>query len=202
MPTGYTEAVGSGKITTLKQFAMQCARGMGACISMRDQPWDAPIPERFEPHTAYHDERLSAARALLIELDALSPEECAVRAAADYQARVKSYEEYKRKRDDENGRYEHMLDEVRGWQTEAEGIREFMIDQLQISIMPMSSTPPHEQTPEDWLRDARLGAIRDITYHEKAIADEVHRTAGRNIWLAALRRSLGDAPTASGGDKP
>lgn len=200
MPTGYTEAVGNGKITTLKQFAMQCARGMGACISMRDEPWDAPIPECFEPHISYHEGRLSAARTLLLELDGLSPVECAARAAADYQEKAKSYEEYKRKRDDENGRYERMLDEVRAWHTEAEGIREFMMDQLQISIMPMSSLPPHELTADEWLRDARLAAMRDITYHEKAIADEVHRTAGRNIWLAALRRSLDDAPTATGAD--
>lgn len=201
MPTGYTEAVGSGKITTLKQFALQCARGMGACITMRDEPWDATIPERFEPHTSHYDGQLAAARALLVELDGLSPEECAARAASDYQERLKSYEEYKRKRNEENGRYERMLAEVRGWQTEAEGIRDFMIDQLQISIVPMSSLPPHEMPADEWLRDARLAAMRNITYHEKAIADEVHRTAGRNIWLAALRRSLDDAPAASGGEQ-
>lgn len=201
MPTGYTHAVGSGEITTLKQFALQCARGMGACIMMRDEPWGTPIPERFEPQTAYHEEKLSAAEALLAELDTLSEAQCEERAKADYTARLERHEAYRQERDEENGRYERMLSEVRSWHTEAEGIREFMIDQLQISIIPPSSPPPQELSGEEWLREERLCAMRDIAYHEKGIADEVHRVAGRNIWLAALRRSLDDAPGTSEGEE-
>jgi hypothetical protein len=200
MPTGYTHAIGTGEITTLKQFALQCARGMGACITMRDDPWDAPLPERFEPQTKYYEEKLAAAKALLAELDNLTLAECQARAKTDYAARLERHEQYRREREAENGRYEAMLSQVRSWHTEAEGIREFMIDQLQISIIPHSSPPPLELSGEEWLREERLSAMHDIAYYEKAIADEIHRVAGRNIWLAALRRSLSDAIEPTGGD--
>lgn len=196
MPTGYTAAVGSGEIKTLKQFALQCARGMGACITMRDAPWDTPIPERFEPETAYHEEKLAAAKALLADLDTLTLAECAERAKTDYAAQQERYEKYRHERDAENGRYERMLSKVLDWHTEAEGIRDFMIDQLQISIIPPIEQPPQELSGEEWLREERRGAMWDIAYHEKAIADEIHRVAGRNNWLAALRRSLEQASKA------
>lgn len=49
MPTGYTADLHDGKDVTFDQFVKQCARGMGALVTLRDAPWDAPLPERFEP---------------------------------------------------------------------------------------------------------------------------------------------------------
>ena len=66
MPTGYTDAIKDG--ITFQQFAMNCARAFGACVTMRDDPSDKPIPERFEP-SAWHKERLGDAYAALSELD-------------------------------------------------------------------------------------------------------------------------------------
>lgn len=190
MPTGYTADVVDGKITTLRDFALRCARGMGATIMMRDEPWDAPIPETFEPHTGYNQERLDAANALLAELEALTPEECEARARADFSERVAAHEKYEAERQAENDRVSAMLDKVRHWTTEAEGIREFMIEQLQISLTSYFSPAPVALSGEEWLKATRLQALRDISYHEKGIADEIHRTAMRNQWLADLRRSL------------
>jgi hypothetical protein len=36
MPTGYTAAIGEG--IEFDKFVMQCARAMGACVMMRDEP--------------------------------------------------------------------------------------------------------------------------------------------------------------------
>ena len=43
MATGYTFNVVDGQITTLSDFAMQCARAFGLLIDMRDAPSDAPM---------------------------------------------------------------------------------------------------------------------------------------------------------------
>ena len=40
---------------------MDCARAFGACIMMRDESVDAPIPEEFKPST-YHIEELEKAK--------------------------------------------------------------------------------------------------------------------------------------------
>lgn len=190
MPTGYTAAVESGEITTLTQFALQCARGMGACVTMREDPWDTPIPERFEPSTKYSEERLAHARALLAEVDALTDEECDTRARAEYEVALQRHKDYEAARDLRNERHHAMLEKVRKWHTEAEGIREFMIEQLTISIDNYRGMEPQELTGAEWRVDTRREALRDIHYHEKSIAEEIHRVTLRNQWLADLRLSL------------
>ncbi len=190
MPTGYTAPVGDGKITTLRQFALLCARGMGACINMRDEPLDAPIPERFEPQTKYYDERLAAARAALADLSALTAEDCEARAKDAHAASLANHYKYEAERDAENKRYRDMLKAVDAWETDAEGIKQFMHEQLSMSIFAYDSEPPEPLSGKEWLERSLAKAARDIGYYEAERAKEVMRTEGRNRWLAALRASL------------
>lgn len=53
MPTAYTSFVADNENFTFPEFAMLCAREFGALASMRDEPLDAPVPERFEPDDFY-----------------------------------------------------------------------------------------------------------------------------------------------------
>lgn len=190
MPTGYTEDVGEGRITTLREFAMICARAFGACITMRDDSMDAQIPERFEPELGYYKDRLEEAQSLLSELDTISDAEAEIRAEAEFKENLADHEEYQARLNLQNQRYQTMLESVREWRTEAEGIRDFMIQQLDISIHDYRSEPPIQLSGPEWLKKKRLSALRDIARYEKQIAEEIHRTEMRNLWLAALRRSL------------
>ena len=61
MPTGYTLELYDGKDITFEEFVLKCARAFGALINMRDEPRDAPIPERFEP-SYYHLKELIKAK--------------------------------------------------------------------------------------------------------------------------------------------
>ena len=59
MPTGYTaKLMEQGQ--TFPEFIMSCARAFGALIMMRDDPANAPIPEKFEP-SDYHVRALKKA---------------------------------------------------------------------------------------------------------------------------------------------
>lgn len=193
MPTGYTEAVGDGTITSLRDFALQCARGMGACVMMRDEPFDAPIPERFEPYLEYNQRELDKASALLRDTDTLTEDECEARAQADFEQAMAGHEKYVSEKNTENERYRAMLDAVSAWETEAEGIKDFMSEQLRISISDYQPEAPKEMTAEEWRAETRRKALWRVSYHEKQIAEEIHRTEMRNLWLAALRRSLPSA---------
>jgi len=191
MPTGYTAAVGDGKITTLREFALTCARGMGACIMMRDEPWDAPIPERFEPQTKYHDDRLAEAKAVLETLPKLSEVECENRAVEEYKTAIASDAKYRADRELRNSRYRSMLDLLSSWNTDAEGIKEFMVEQLSISIeRDYSSKSPSRLTGTEWREDRLKQAHHDVAYHERARGEEIWRTEERNRWLSDLRASL------------
>lgn len=198
MPTGYTAGVADGTITTLRQFALLCARGMGACISIRDEPFDTPIPERFEPSSWYADE-LRGAEARLAELDAMSPEARELAAEAAFGSAHAEWVKRQVERREQFVRYQAMLAEVEAWETDAEGIRDFMLEQLRTSIdfdcRYAESPPPYDPEPAkltagEWWRVEVDEALRKITSARKSLSEEVARVEGRNGWLKRLRESL------------
>ena len=52
MPTGYTAIIEEKPDLTFREFALKCARGMGACIMQRDEGMDS-LP-RVDPPSDYH----------------------------------------------------------------------------------------------------------------------------------------------------
>ncbi len=54
MPTGYTHLIEEG--CNLEEFVWACARAFGACVMMRDDSVDKPVPEKFEPSDSVTDD--------------------------------------------------------------------------------------------------------------------------------------------------
>lgn len=195
MPTGYTDSVKDG--ISFEQFALGCAKAFGACISMRDLPSSAPIPRKFEA-SCYHSDQLTEARRQLAFYEAMSPVDAAELSAAEH----REAEIYRKQRLQENLNqlecYGAMLEQVRTWTAPSEehkGLKEFMIKQLEESIARDDSTKYlSEPTPllsvADWLESKKAAAIKDIEYHKQHDADEIKRTAERNLWVRQLRESL------------
>ena len=199
MPTGYTTAVQNGTIADFPAFAMHCARAFGALVTMRDEPMDAPIPDRFDPSVTYHDERLAAASAALTELRSLTPEQAEDRAYQAWKEATARHMDSQRERAAQRDRYETMLAKVLAWEPpspEHAELRTFMADQLQQSIdfdCGFTSPAPERHTGADWLAAEMTEAERGLAYHTKARAEEIERAAGRTRWVAALRASLAAA---------
>lgn len=198
MPTGYTAAI--AKDITFEQFVMDCSRAMGAMIMMRDEPSDAPIPERFEP-SDYSAKKLVEAQAELSRLQRYSENDATGAAKAEYAAAVSQYAERAKADAELRAKYEAMLARVMAWEAptiDHSGFKVFMVDQIKESIRfdcGMEHYPkPEQKTGAAWLADAIAKAGKDIAYRSKAHAEEVERTEGRNAWLSALRASL--APVA------
>jgi hypothetical protein len=197
MPTGYTAAVAEG--ISFEQFVMRCARAMGALVMMRDEPSDAPIPERFEPST-YSAGKLAEARAELERLDALTPEQVAAEAAAYHAGALQRWTERTDKRHEQREQYEAMLDKVRTWappSTDHIGFKDFMVSQLTQTIdFDCGGTwdkEPEELSAAAWLGQQVREAQKNVAYHTKANAEEIERTESRNKWIADLRASLAGA---------
>lgn len=195
MPTGYTADVATGKIATLRAFALQCARGMGACIQMRDEPLGAPIPARFEPDTRYYDTALAEAQRTLEQLPQLSPSECVDRVLAELHEKIIAQRTRQKERAEQRGRYEGMQSAVRAWEGSPEGLKLFMMQQLAESIRfdcgdYVPDPLPDAETGEQW-RERHLAKARaDVIYYQTQVAEEIARTEGRNAWLAQLWASL------------
>lgn len=196
MPTGYTAGVQSGEITEFKEFALTCARAFGACVSLRDEPLDNPIPEEFEP-SDYHRKQLVEAEAEMRRLLTMTEADYARAAQADYDNAVDSYNERIARRQVEAERYTAMLKQAEAWEPptpEHDELRKFMIQQLTESInfdcRESWDKPPEPVGTETWRRDAIAKVAKNIEYHTEQHAKEVKRAKDRTEWVRALRESL------------
>lgn len=196
MPTGYTACIGDD--ATFEKFVLGCARAFGALVTMRDDPADAPIPERFEPYD-YHAKAIKEAEATLRELDGMPLDEAERRANADYAEALKRNREMIQRNDDLRAKYTAMLKQVNEWQAptpDHEGLKKFMREQIEQSIDFDCSNEyylrnaPTKLTAMEWRSKQVEKARRDIAYHSKEHAEEVGRAAGRTDWVKALRESL------------
>lgn len=202
MPTGYTAGVADGTVTDLRTFALTCARGMGALIMMRDEPMDAPLPERFEP-SDYSRKELDKAIERLKSLKAMSPEEIAAGAAA-WNAENDAFKLKRvRENQEQRERYDRLIAEADAWQGAPDGLKAFMLDQLRqsrdfdTSDEPLKHCAPTRSPVEWWTEECRQAAW-NVQYHSKQDADERRRTDERNAWLAQLRAALPPASEAEG----
>lgn len=198
MPTGYTAAVGDGEVTDFAVFAKRCARAFGALMSMRDAPEDAPIPPVFEPDTRLADKHIEEAKRTLTEAASRTEAQWLVEAAEVDQKILTHWRESEAKRLLVANRYQSMLDKVRAWNPPTDehvGLKEFMIEQLEKSIL--FDCSPSDFNPEpygdNWhrLRDETIErAAKELAHYEKSRQEEIDRAAGRTKWVQDLFTSL------------
>jgi len=194
MPTGYTLDLYDGRDITFEEFVLKCARAFGVLIDMRDEPIDAPIPERFEP-SDYHLKELEKAKKRLKEIKKWDEEKAEQEAERAYREALKEREEFIKKNKLIRKRYEDMLSKVQKWKPptiEHESLKQFMIQQLVESIEYDCFIPemPQRLSGEEYKEQQIKKALSDIDYHEREYAEEVNRVYERNKWLLSLRESL------------
>jgi len=195
MPTGYTEAISKG--ISFEKFVMQCARGMGACVTMRDAPFDTEIPE-FQPST-YYQESLEEAEETLKRLQEMGLAEAQEQAEAEYRSEVVRQKKQIEESHKLNQKYVEMLFQVEQWQPptqEHQGLKNFMVEQITSSIDFDCNTeyyrdnPPQMLTREKYLETHTARALRDIDYYTRENRKEIDRVNNRNVWIKQLRESL------------
>jgi hypothetical protein len=196
MPTGYTWSIKEGKVTSLKQFAMECARAFGACAELRDD-MTALIPEEFKP-SDYHSKELAKARRDLTKAKAMTLEEAEAQSMRDYQHGLEEDRKYKEDKVETKKSYQAMIAQVKEWKPptkEHVGLKEFMLQQLNDSIEHDCIHYPREKREKlsalRYRAQQIVDAEEDIKYHEKEYAEEVERCRKRTQWIRDLRISLG-----------
>lgn len=190
MPTGYTADVEDGKITTLRGYALTCARAFGALIDMRDDPMSKPIPQKIEPRTDYYDTAIAEARDTLAKLPALSDAECEAMAEQDFEAALAQCNENEMRKRKEAGRYANMKSLVDGWKVpdDLRGLRDFMLEQIATSTRhsdyeyPM----PVRRAGTTWRSKKMEDASASLARNEAERAKEISRAEDRNAWLQKL----------------
>lgn len=193
MPTGYTANI---EKMNFEEFTMNCARAFGALISMRDEPSDKEIPEKFEP-SDYHAKRLEELKKDLDEKLKFNNSNWNELSFQSYSKEVDRHNEIIQERTDLREKYESMIKDVSKWEPPTKDhvkLKEFMTQQLSDSIkfdcsLDYLEEPRHVLTPE--FKGQTLSKIRkDIAYHEKGYLEECQRIEKNNLWLKQLRDSL------------
>lgn len=188
MPTRYTDDVSNGTTTSLRAFAMRCARAFGPLAHMKDCPSDAPISVS---RNAY-DAELSSAQARLEMLRAVSDAWFESAIEQRHLEAIEFEERYHRNVTVVRARYEAMLEKVTVWDAPRQllDMREFMLNQIRKSIECDCPAPRPVRIPER----PTVAAFRakEIAAAEERLAAARVRHAEEEKRLSASRKWVAD----------
>lgn len=207
MPTGYTQEL-LDKDLDFKGWTMLCARAMGVCIMMRDDPLDAQIPEEFKPGD-YHPKAIKKAEGKLAKLLKMTREQRIAWAKKDCRKHVKILTELSEKNNREKNvaKMEATLKETQAWKPptkDHQPFKDFMIQQLTSSLdserhatdyYAQEAARLKERTPLYHFNIELQKTRKDLAYHKKQWREEVQRVEQRNRWIRKLRDSLTKLPS-------
>lgn len=204
MPTGYTAGIIDGEITTFEQFATQCSRAFGATIHMRDNPLDSP----YEPRTPsqYYVNSLQSQREKLEETKTMTDEAI----VQDFETLLKDSLEYHERELEKTkvnlGRLNSIMESAKSWvppTEDHEGVRDYMIDQLEITIKADGDPSYHvnkivqarkeleEGIDPKVYREEKIKEIEDrISYYEGEVQKELERCKQSNDWMDKFLESI------------
>lgn len=196
MPTGYTAGVADGTITTFREYALQCARAFGACITLRDDPLSAEIPD-FKP-SDYHEKALAEAEEELAAFVAMRELDLRQMHDREYEENVAAATKIADENELTLQRYKAMLAVAKAFQPPSpkhEEYAKFLVSQLEESIQWDCDTSPLKEMKtqvsfEEWV-SKKLERLRwTVDYHCKHYREELERTAARNKWVAQLKEAI------------
>lgn len=198
MPTGYTDQI---KIDTpFAEWAMKCARAFGACILLRDDPLDTPIPE-FKADTKFYGDSIAKEQTRLAVLADMTEEQLAADLEKHNAEQRKRREEMTAESVETRKKYERMLGLVEQWTPptpDHEGMKKFMREQITESIrfdchdedFQDKCYPLFVGTPAEWREKQMAKCHQSLAWDRQNRQEELERTRQRNAWVKALRDSL------------
>jgi len=203
MPTGYTAGIINGTTETFQDFAKQCMRAFGACIHMRDE--NANI--EYEPRipSDYHLKGLEEAKENLKIAETFTDADLIEMRIKELKESKKHHLESIAKTKAARVKLEEFLAKAIRFKAptpEHEGLRRFMIEQIQSTIDFDGKTDFHDKAlPEIEIElkniDANqirftliADANKDIAYHLKGHKEELKRCADSNEWVRTLLAAL------------
>ena len=199
MPTGYTCKITEGtEEVTGRSFIMNCAKAFGACISMRDESSNMPIPEEFQPNIYYENMIESSKKDLLI-FQQLSTEDYKKQIEIDYQKSIKEKGEGIKSKLIIRDRYLKILEEVKNWNIPTEehrGLKDFAIQQLEDSmkwdcdVKYYTEQIIKRKSVEKYKKERIERLKENIKYYTEKNQEEIDRVKERNLWVKQLRDSL------------
>jgi hypothetical protein len=203
MTTGYNARVLDGRTTTLRDYALQCARAMGPLVSLRDKPQDLPLtPETILPDVeSYYARQFREASEALARLEAMTDAEYEVEMRAEDARALEGHTIAMAKVREELRRCETMIALVAAWtppSAEHLPLKEFMLGQLTTEVPSLNrmlqSSPPVMRDDAAAARMAEIDLIASwVARSKERLASEASRERFNGEWLQALLTALPEA---------
>lgn len=196
MPTGYTRQL-MEKGQTFEEFVLLCARAIGVFVSMRDDPMDAPIPDKFEPIDHYSNE-LEQNKLLVERLEQMTHEQRVEYGRNQIRGDLARYRQLIQKAAEENARLDEMGAKVKAWNPptpDHTDLQKFMLEQIQRSrndgdYYNKALVKATETSPLALWHSALSEARRQIAYCVEEQQNEIDRANSKTDWVKQLRDSL------------
>ena len=205
MPTGYTSGILDGKITTFKDYAINCMRAFGATIHMRDEQMD----KQYEPRvpSTYYQEHIDESKKKLAKFHNVTDKKIIALSKKDINASIDYYKKKIVEMKSALERYHNILADAHLFvppTPDHQEIKKFMIDQIATSIDHDCNFDYYEKELkklESELEnlDAKVirkelvdQAVNDIAYYEKNHNEEVEHCNESNEWVEVFIESIKD----------
>jgi hypothetical protein len=198
MPSNFTQPVMTGEVTSFPDFALDCARGVGATIAMRDMPSDAPLTdENLTFNTDYHVNAAMAAAERINEVKSWTEEESEEAARLHNQENLKGYLQGVRESRETARRYGYMALQVEAWTPpteDHEGFKKYMAEQLETSLRFDGREPERPEKVDGPTLQAQEieSAEHSINYHREQMTKDTDANNSRVLWVRSLQSSLVD----------
>ncbi len=197
MPTGYTDGVSDGTITTFEEYALTCARAFGACVTLRDEPLNGDIPEFTVDE--YYKRWVDETKTELERFSNLTHDQLVEEYnndIANRQARAAQAASAIEDRKLQQRRYEMMLARAKLFKPPTGSHIEFgkfIVEQLKQSIAYCGTRSYDNMTIpsfEVWQVEKLDQLKSNAEYAVQSYEDEVKRVASRNEWVRNLRKAI------------
>lgn len=195
MPSSFTARIESGEVTTVQEFATDCAHGF-----FHDVGLETPLAEVASSFGSgsvdYHAGGLAEAEQRLAEVSVWTEEDATEAARRYNQDNLKGYLSHVRNNRDMMGRYGAMAVQVDAWEPPTEdhqGLKDVMVSQIQESTR--GYTRPVERPEKidgSTLRAQEIeDAQQDVARHTERL-DEANAERSKVVqWVVDLETSFG-----------
>ena len=201
MPTVITAGVLQGG--DFETFAMNCLRYTWATIHMREEPLDAPYrPYQTSDHLP---KALEEAKAMLVELEALTPEERIAKALLAYKEKRAFLRKVIKRRKDDRAKLEAMLQQVEAFVPptfDHESFKQLMVKQLRLTMETDGDTsycewelkglkkPVSSADGDAWFEAQRTCIQNNIAYHTEEWRKMLEHGQKANAWVQQAVKAI------------
>jgi len=198
MSTGYTNDIKKG--ISFEEFAITCARAFGACVSLKDNSLDTPIPKKFEP-SKYHLKQIEEIKKQIIILNKMNIKIANKKANDEYLKEIKRCDDMVIDNTNLLQKYQEMLKKVIAWKPPTKNhfeLKEFMKKQIDdsidfdcdISYYENKKNKINKLNGEQWKEEQLKLLNSNLKYHTEEYKKEVERAKNNTKWIVQLRKSL------------